>query len=208
MVLNSNGRKGLIFFPLLIFLLLETSMLSAYPDKKDVLEKTTIGLGYGTYKISDARYKEVYNGGREIYTLEVLQLLHSLNHHHIGLSVGFKHFTIKGKTTITQESTALTLVPISLGFRYLLKIKHFLPWIEMGMDYYNYKESAALKTTEGNAFGYHIAGGLYFEIPRVNFIKLIIYAKHTKCLATEEKIKANLGGLEYSLGLAFGFNLY
>lgn len=208
MVLNPKCRKGLIFFPLLIFLLLETPLLLAHPDKKDVLEKTTIGLGYGTYKISDARYKEVYNGGREIYTLEVLQLLHTLNHHHIGLSLGFKHFTIKGKTTITQESTKLTLVPISLGFRYLVKIKHFLPWIEMGMDYYNYKESAALKTTKGSAFGYHIAGGLYFEIPRANFIKLIIYAKHTKCLATEEKIKVSLGGLEYSLGLAFGFNLY
>jgi len=208
MVLKPQGDKILMFFPLLIFLLLETPILSAHPDKEDILENTMIELGYGRYKISDPRYKEVYRGGREIYTLEVLQLLQTLNHHHLGLSLGVKHFTKKGKTTVTQESTQLTLIPISLGFRYLLKIKQFLPWVEMGMDYYNYKENAATKATEGWAFGYHVAGGCYFEIPKVKFMKLKIYVKHTKAMAKEDEIKVNLGGFEYSLGLAFGFDLY
>ena len=200
--------KILIFFPFLIFLLLETPVIPAHPDKEDLLEKTMIELGYGRYEISDPRYKEVYRAGREIYTLEVLQLLKALNHHHLGLSLGVKHFTKKGNTSVTQENTQLTLIPVSLGARYLLKIKQFLPWIELGMDYYNYKESAATRATEGWAFGYHVAGGCYIEMPKVKFIKLKIFAKHTKAMAKEDEIQVNLGGFEYSIGLAFGFNLY
>jgi hypothetical protein len=207
MLLKPQGSKVLILFPLLTFLLLETPILPAQPNKEDLLEKTMIELGYGRYKISDPRYKEVYRGEREIYTLEVLQLLQALNHHHLGLSLGVKYFTKKGKTSVTQESTRLTLIPVSLGARYLFKIKQFLPWIEMGMDYYNYKESAAIKSTKGWAFGYHVAGGCYFELPEVKFIKLKFYAKHTKAMAEENEIRVNLGGFEYSLGLAFGFNL-
>jgi len=183
-------------------------MLPAHPDKENILEKTMIELAYGRYKISDPRYKEVYKKGKEIYTLEVLQFLQALNKHHLGLSFGVKHFTKKGKTSLTQESTQLTLIPVSLGARYLLKIKQFLPWLEIGMDYYNYKESAAIKSIEGWAFGYHVAGGCYFEIPKVKFIKLKFYVKHTKAMAKEDEIQVNLGGLEYSVGLAFGFNFY
>ena len=124
MVSKPIGWKGLISVPLLICLLLETPLWSAQSNKMDNLEKTTIGLGYGTYSISDTRYKEVYDGGGGIYTLEILQLFHTQNPHHFGLSLGFKHFAIKGKSTITKESTQLTLVPISLGLRYLIKIKH------------------------------------------------------------------------------------
>jgi hypothetical protein len=200
--------KGLISFPLLICLLLETPLWPAQSNKKDNLEKTSIGFGYGTYQVSDPRYKEVYDGGEGIYTLEILQLFHAQNPHHFGLSLGYKHFSTEGKTTITQEKTKLSLVPIALGLRYLIKISSFLPWIELGTDYYHYKEGAALRSTQGSAFGYHIAGGFYLEIPRVNFVKLLIYVKHTKCIATEDEIKVNLGGLEWGVGLVFGFDLF
>ena len=200
--------KERISGPVLICLLLTLPLMPAQSNKKENLEKTTIGLGYGSYQVSDPRYKEVYDGSGGIATLEVMQVIHAQNPHHLGLSLGFKYFRTEGKTTITQEKSQLTLVPISLGLRYLIKTKNFLPWIELGTDYYLYKENATLKTTKGSAFGYHIAGGLYFEIPRMDFIKLQFYAKHTKCIATEDEIKVNLGGLEWGFGLAFGFNLY
>ncbi|MDH4220145.1 MAG: hypothetical protein OEW23_15400, partial [Candidatus Aminicenantes bacterium] len=179
MVSVAQQEKILIFFAFLIFLFLDTFTLQAQSLNQDTLERTSIELGYGRYNISDPRYKDVYEEGREIYTLEILQLLRTQNHHHLGLATGVKHFTKKGKSTITQEGTQLTLIPISLSGRYLLKIKSFIPWVEMGMDYYHYKESATIKITEGWAWGYHIAGGCYFEIPKVKFIKLKIYLRHT-----------------------------
>lgn len=208
MVSIAQQKKILIFFVFSIFLFLDALVLRAQSVNQDTLEKTTIELGYGKYNVSDPRYKDVYEAGREIYTLEILQLLRTQNHHHLGLAAGVKHFTKKGKSTITQEGTRLTLIPISLSGRYLLKIKAFIPWVEMGMDYYHYKESAPIKITEGWAWGYHIGGGCYLEIPRVKFIKIKIYVRHTKAMAEVEAIKVNLGGFEYGLGIAFGLNFY
>jgi hypothetical protein len=193
LVSNQKRWKGLLSLSFLICLSLETPLWPAQSHKKEHMEKTLAGLGYGTYQISDPRYKEVYDGRGGIFSLEVVQLFHIQNPHHFGLSLGLRHFSTEGKTTITQENTNLRLFPVSLGLRYLVKINQFLPWLEFGMDYYHYKESAAIKTTEGSAFGYHIAGGLYVAIPKVDSIKLLIYAKHTKCIATEDEIKVNLG---------------
>lgn len=204
---TKRGRSQKILF-VLVFLLAETFLLDSQPMKGNVLEKTMIEIGYGRYEISDPRYKKVYKEGREIYTIKVLQLFYSQNGHHVGITAGVKHFTKKGHSTVTQEETRLTIVPLSLGLRYLLKLNHFIPWSEIGLDYYHYKESATITTTVGWALGYHITGGIYFEIPKASFIKLLIYAKHTKAMAQEENIKVNLGGFEYGLGLSLGFNLY
>lgn len=177
-------------------------------DNSDMLKKLMLELSYGRYKISDARYEEVYQKGREIYTSEIVRLLFTQNHHHFGLAAGIKSFTKKGHATVTQEPSKLTLIPIFLGLRYLLKVYNFIPWIEIGADYYLYKEKSDIKATSGSTFGYHVQGGFYLQIPKIDFIKLKIYAKHTKAKTKENNIEIDLGGFEYSLGLAFCFNLF
>jgi len=177
-------------------------------DNSDMLKKLMLELSYGRYKISDARYEEVYQKGREIYTSEIVRILFTQNHHHFGLAAGIKSFTKKGHATVTQETSKLTIIPIFLGLRYLLKVYNFIPWIEIGADYYLYKEKSDIKTTSGSTFGYHVQGGLYLQIPRMKFLKLKIYAKHTKAKTKENNIEVDLGGFEYSLGLAFCFNLF
>lgn len=198
--------------PAVIFLLLGSSLMSDQTDKtssnKNSLENTIVGFSYGRYELSDPRYKRIYETGREIYSLEGFRLLRSRNRHHFGLAAGIKRFNKRGHSTITHEDTLLTLSPIYLGIRYLLKVNNLIPWVELGLDRYTYTESADIKTTKGSAIGYHIQGGFYLEIPKFEFIKLTIYAKHTHAMAKEEKIEVNLGGFEYSIGLAFGFNLF
>lgn len=176
--------------------------------ERAILENTFIELGYGRYDVSDTRYKEVYQRGDKIYTLEIHHLLQAQNLHHFGISIALKRFVKKGQSTVTQEKTQLFLMPIVLGFKYLFKAGNFIPWIEIGMDLYKYKESSNIKTTSSSTFGYHIQGGLYFQIPKIEFIKLKIYAKHTKATTKENNIEVNLGGLEYGLGLAFSLKLF
>jgi len=173
-----------------------------------LLEKNHIEFGYGHYDIGDIRYKKVYSRGREVFSLELSRLVLTNKHHHIGMSIGIRSFTAKGYATFTGESSSLSINPLTLGFRYFLSLNSFIPWLEIGMDYYSYREKSEIYTTNGSVFGYHLQGGLYIRIPYIKNLKAKISIKHTKALTEKNNIKVNLGGFEYSLGLAFGFNLF
>jgi hypothetical protein len=173
-----------------------------------MLRNTLFESYYGRYEISDRRYKEVYQQGGDIFTLEISWLLKAQDQHHLGISLGIKSFTKKGQASITQEETKLRLIPIFFGCKYLFKAGNFIPWIEIGLDWYTYKERSSIKTTSNSTLGYHIQGGLYFQIPKIEFMVLRVYAKHTRAKTEENNIEVNLGGFEYGVGLAFNFNLF
>lgn len=172
------------------------------------LEQTIVELAYGRHELSDPRYKKVYQAGREIYSLEAYQGLYSDIYHNFGFTVGIRRFVKKGQATLTLESTQLLLVPGGLGFRYVLNLNHFVPWIEVGADYVYYRETSDLRSTSGSTLGYHLQAGFYLEIPGLELLKLKIYARHSRASAEENGISVNLGGLEYGIGLALGINLF
>ena len=170
------------------------------------LEKNHIEFGYGHYTLEDSRYRKVYSQGREIYSLELSRLILANTHHHLAITIGVRGFKKKGQATFTGEPTVLSIYPVTLGFRYYLSLGGLIPWLEIGMDHYSYKEKSDIRPTRGSSFGYHIQRGLYIRIPWIKPLKLKIAVKHTKVSALENGIKINLGGFEYYVGLAFGFN--
>lgn len=184
------------------------SEASIADDSPHVLEMTFIEFCLGRYNIKDPRFIRVYTSGREIFTLELFQLIAAEIPHHFGISAGLKHFRQNGRSTVTKKDSQLTLSPLFLGIKYLLSTNYFVPWLELGLDYYIYREESEVKTTEGHTFGYHFQGGVYVQFPKLRTIKLKIYLKHTRATAVEEDIEVNLGGMEYSAGISIGFNLF
>ena len=84
-------------------------------------ETTFVEFFYGRYTIKDERYKKVYEEGREIYSLGLVHILRESKPHFLGLAAGIKTYTKKGQSTLTKENTELSIHPLYLGFRYLLK---------------------------------------------------------------------------------------
>ena len=165
-------------------------------------------MSYGHYRVSDSRYNEVYSEGGAIYALEILQIIKSHHPHSLGIAAGLRFFQSTGQATLTQEETRLKLHPLTFGIRYRLKTKYVMPWIEVGADHYMYEEKSIIHDTDGSTWGYHVQGGIYVPFPGIPSLKLKFYARHTKATAKENGLNINLGGPEFSLGLAFGFNLF
>jgi len=196
----------------MMLLSLPYSLFSAPPEtentKKKPFHTNAIEFSYGRYEIGDPRYKSVYETGREIYGIELYQHLVSLSAHSFGLTAGIRRFVKKGKSTLMAEGTQLTLTPLNFGLRYVLRAKAFVPWMELGLGRVRYEEISELRSTEGSAFALHLQAGCFFEMPGWKPLKLKIYVRHTQATAREASIEVGLGGWEYGIGIALGFDLF
>ncbi|MFC2156965.1 hypothetical protein ACFLT9_03935 [Acidobacteriota bacterium] len=169
------------------------------------LKKNSIEIGYGRFTIGDSRYKDVFKTGREIYSIEYSRSLFTIGRNNLGAIGGIRYFRKTGLATFTLEKTYLTLLPISLGGRYILDLGYFLPWIDLGMDIMIYRESSPIKKTLGFTIGPFVQAGLSVRIPYFEAFKIRASVRHSYVKARREGISVNLGGFEYSIGLAFGF---
>jgi len=80
--------------------------------------------------------------------------------------------------------------------------------VGIGGDIVSYQENSDFHSTSGSTWGYHLEGGVFIKVPRLKFLMLNLYLKITKAIAQEETIEVDLGGLEFGLGLTFGFDLW
>lgn len=169
------------------------------------LKKNSIEIGYGRFTIGDSRYKEVFKTGREIYSLEYYRILASKRGNNLGILGGVRYFRKTGTATFTGEKTWLTLLPISLGGRYILDLGYALPWFDLGLDILVFRESSSIKKTLGFTIGPFVQAGLSVRIPYFEALKLKASVRHSYAKARPWGISVNLGGFEYSIGLAYGF---
>lgn len=172
------------------------------------LEKNFLEFDYGQYELQNSRYQKIYGNGSSVLGLGFYQRIFARRHHNLGVFVGVKLFVKDGQSTVSHEKTKFLMYPGFMDIRYLFRIKSFIPWVAWGVDYYNYEERSEIMNTKGNAFGYHVQGGLFIEIPGARFIKLKGFAKFTHVKTRERNIDVNLGGIEYGIGIALGFNLF
>lgn len=169
------------------------------------LKKNSIEIGYGRFTIGDPRYKDVFKTGREIYSIEYSRILFTNSRNNLGAMGGIRYFRKTGVATFTQEKTYLTLLPVALGGRYILDFGYLLPWIDLGVDILVYRESSPIKKTFGFTIGPFVQAGLSVRIPYFEAFKIRASVRHSYVKARSEGISVNLGGFEYSIGLAYGF---
>lgn len=140
--------------------------------------------------------------------IEALRVLAAEGPHFVAVTGGFRHFTKKGRATVTQEDARLTLTPVHAGIRYGLSLESLFPWFEAAFIFCPYKENSNIKTSRGTSTGYHIQAGLSFRPSLLKGFFFTLFVRHAKLTAEENGIRVDLGGFEYGTGLGFCFNLF
>lgn len=165
------------------------------------IRQGSVEFFFGSYNMNEPRFDAVYPGGGVIAGLGLSSALVS----NVNFYLEIKAYTRTGTLTFTKEKTELTLVPISLGVRYIFPFGLFNPYAGGGADFYFYYEDNPIGTVLNYANGYHLLAGTYIQplgkVPILINLKL----KYTTARAEENNIKIQLGGLEYAASLAFAF---
>lgn len=163
----------------------------------------TLGFYGGYYLPKDKIFKQIYGkesllGGMEISFPLFLRVF--------DVWINSNYITTNGKSTHTEESSKLTIIPFSLGIRLLVNLKFLIPFLGAGMNYYIYSEEYEediYESTKGSTFGLHMQGGIYFKLAKSFLFKLFI--KYNDVKTRENNININLGGMEYGGGIVFNF---
>ena len=226
-----NLKYSFKFLALLILLFSLLEGLSAHPEYQSlvrikrtdhqkfltrkseeiIFEKTKntyLGIFAGIYNIRDDRFKQIYEGLGYIYGFGLSRRLFNLNQHNFYLSLDFRFYSKKGKSTVTEEDTKLILRPISLGGAYMFALKRIITFAEIGVDYYPYKEKSALHSTSGTGWGFHLKGGALIPLKILKSLKGKIYFRYSEAKTVENDLEVNLGGFEYGIGIIYELNIF
>ncbi|MFQ6082975.1 MAG: AMIN domain-containing protein [Candidatus Aminicenantia bacterium] len=181
------------------------------PVKEIVFEKTEntfIGMLSGMYNVRDDRFKEIFKGSGFIYGFGLSQKIYNFKQHYFNLSLDFKFYSKKGKATVTEEETKLTLRPISFSGTYMFVTKRIIPFAEIGLDHYSYREESTIYTTSGTTSGFHLQGGMFISLPVLKALKVKLYVRYSNAKTMENDLEVNLGGIEYGMGIVYGVNIF
>jgi hypothetical protein len=174
------------------------------------LDNTMIGFTAGSYNMSSEDFTQIYGSGGFIWGLDLSRILYTSKNLNLGLGLEGKYFSKTGASTVTKEETKFRMYPLSLSARLLLQVNDFVPYLGLGPDYYYYQEESTvgdtIQKTQGKAWGYHIQGGIYYQFPGLEHLKVKLFMKFTKITAEKHGIKQDLGGMEFGTTLCFGFN--
>jgi hypothetical protein len=192
-------KKGLSHsLALTAFLALAALALGA---QERPIEQGSLEIILGGYDMNEPRFEAVYPGGGLLAGLGASARIISNLH----LYLEAKYWEREGELTFSKELTTLRLFPISLGLRYLVPLGILNPYAGAGGDIYFYYEDNPIGTTVNSASGYHAIVGTYLRFSRNVPLMLNLKAKYTWVKTVESGYDINLGGLEYSLGLALAF---
>jgi hypothetical protein len=161
----------------------------------------TLAFLYGRYDVADPRFESVYPAGGAMLGGALTASLFA--HLEVGLEI--KTLSRRGTLTYTKEETRFRLVPVSLSLRYVYPGGIFQPFAGGGLDYNVYYEKNPIGTTANAARGAHAEAGLYIQFERSVPILLIAKARRVWATADKDGRAVELGGWDFSGGLALAF---
>jgi len=203
---DSKIKKIKCIFVVFALGLLAVGCIEAYPQEQ--IENTMVALSLGDYLSSSDIFKQIYGSGGSIYSLELSRIILRRGNHNVALSLGIGFFSRTGVSTFFEEETKFYLVPSSISGKYLFNTKYVIPFVELGLGFYSYREESNIHDTSGSTFAWRMGCGTYIKIPKLKFLKLIVYLKNARAIAVEDKIEIDVGGLELGIGFVIGFNLF
>ncbi len=132
-------------------------------------KKFSLSVGAGMRNVSDDDYKDVYSGSGMSYNVDLgVRLGKALE-----VFLHTDYFSKDGELTYSLEETTLTIIPIELGARYLIKADKkckLYPYIGGGVGYYMYKEENFIGTVDDKKFGFFAEGGVRYYLMSSFFI--------------------------------------
>ncbi|MDH7513723.1 MAG: hypothetical protein QHH14_12325 [Clostridiales bacterium] len=151
--------------------------------------------------MNEPRFDAVYSPGGMMAGLGLSSAIVS----NVNFYLEIKSYIRKGTLTYSKEKTELTLVPISLGVRYIFPFGILNPYAGGGADFYFYYEDNPIGTILNYTNGYHFMAGTYLQFFKNVPVLINLKLKYTTARAEEDGIKIQLGGLEYTASLVFSF---
>jgi hypothetical protein len=176
-----------------------------------ILEKTKnthIEILAGVYAIQDDRFKKIYKGLGYTYGFGLSRKIFNLDQHHFFLTLDSRFYSKKGKSTYSDDDTKLILKPVSLGATYMFVTKRIIPFAEIGIDNYSYKEESTIHATSGTTWGFHLKGGILIPLELLIPLKARLYLRYSQAETIEDNIEVNLGGIEYGVGIIYEFDVF
>ncbi len=191
------------------------------PEKKEVekpeekrpsglFEEMTVSVSAncGFYAMHSADFQETYGKGILFFGGETTVMASPGKNNYIGASLGFKYISGSG-ISHSDERVELRIIPISITALYLRQLRMFSPFVGVGLDYYDYKETfpetTDIPSISSYPWGTHIQVGTYIKLAASLSLKL--FFKYTNARAKEEGVEKNLGGNEYGLALSYHFKI-
>lgn len=161
----------------------------------------TFEILYGRFTINDARFAKIYASSGNIEGLALTAALFF----NLDFYLEAKVFSQAGQLTFTKEKTKFVLLPFSFGIRWGAPLGVLEPFVGAGLDYYVYYESNVIGTAVDYARGLHLMGGVRLNFGKDVPLSLSGRIKYTSLKATRGAFTVDLGGVEFSGGLAFVF---
>ncbi|MBD3414127.1 MAG: hypothetical protein GF421_06835 [Candidatus Aminicenantes bacterium] len=168
---------------------------------------TLFGFTLGNTRPASERFKEVYGNIGVMTGIEISHFFPLIQNSSLGISLEIRGMAKAGQSTISRQNTLLSMNPITVTGRYILKKGVLRPFLGTGLDIFLYKEQSSLGDHSGAAGGFHLEGGVYCHPPLFDMISIKAGVRWTRAVAQEDSIKVNLGGLEFGLGILLCFEI-
>ena len=168
---------------------------------------TMVGFAIGNYRVASERYRQIFGNSRAITGVEASHIFSLGDRSLLGLSLEVRGFSKSGQSTETGIHTHFSMTPITLTGKYMLEKGDFNPYLGAGADYILYKETSSMGDSSGGTVGFHVEAGVYYQPPLFDFIKIRAVFRYSRAVTDVNDIKVNLGGLEFGIGILYGFRV-
>jgi hypothetical protein len=167
-----------------------------------VHERVLLEAKGGYFLPSDKNFKIVYSGGKFGEWISYGGEIGITLGKGVGLWAGGSYFSKKGKLTLTEEETTLQITPVYGGIKFRLSQSGVVPYLGVGVGYFQYKEENRIGSVSKANIGYVGQGGF---IIKAGVIIIDLQASYSYCKVKPVDVEANLGGFQAGIGLGFEF---
>lgn len=158
-----------------------------------------LGPFAGWLQPRDAWVKRIYGDGGMLYGARIG--LHLWKGFYLWL--GAAHARLAGATTLTNESTAMTLLPASAFLRFHVALGFLRPYAGVGYTYLGYLEASSLGETRGWVGNVAYEAGLELRLHR--HLLVDIGARYDELRVAPTGFEIDLGGLQGGASLLISF---
>jgi hypothetical protein len=170
---------------------------------------TLIGFDLVNLTLADQRFQNVF-GQRTKASLafDLTQVLLSFDRLALAFGADYQRLSLEGQSTVTGQPTQVSLAPLNLSLRLILRAGSMWPFASAGLAVCHYRETSSLHNTLGYSAGFGFQGGLFVGSPSFKLLRAKVFIQWTRVISSENGIEVNLGGLAVGAGLALAFRLF